>query len=100
MTEYKADKMPVGKHFEAVRPFSLQTIELQNGDLIYTSTDGFGDQFGVNGKKLMKKKLKEELLKIQHQPMSEQKEYLDHFFENWKGDTEQVDDVCVIGVRI
>lgn len=100
LKEYKADKMPVGKYNEDVHPFTLQTIELQKEDIIYTSTDGFADQFGSNGKKLMKKKFKEELLKIHHQPMAEQKHHLDQFFENWKGNTEQVDDVCVIGVRI
>jgi len=100
LTEYKADKMPVGKYSEEMRSFTLQTIALQKGDVIYTSTDGFADQFGVTGKKLMKKKMKEELLKIHQQPMDEQKEYLDHFFESWKGNHEQVDDVTVIGVRI
>ena len=100
LVEYKADKMPVGKYMEETRPFILQTIELQKGDVIYTSTDGYADQFGVNGKKLMKQKFKEELVKIHHQPLSEQKEYLSQFFENWKGANEQVDDVCVIGIRI
>ncbi|MES2286730.1 MAG: tetratricopeptide repeat protein [Bacteroidota bacterium] len=100
LTEYKADKMPVGKFNEDVRPFTLQTIELQKEDTIYTTTDGFADQFGTNGKKLMKKKFKEELLKIHHRSMAEQKQHLDQFFETWKGNTEQVDDVCIIGVRI
>ena len=100
LIEYKADKMPVGKYSEKMESFTLNTIELQKGDIIYTSTDGFADQFGSNGKKLMKKKFKEELLKIHQQPMAEQKEYLNQFFENWKENAEQVDDVCVIGVRI
>jgi tetratricopeptide (TPR) repeat protein len=100
LIEYKADKMPVGKYSENMTSFTLQTIELQKGDTIYTSTDGFADQFGTNGKKLMKKKLKEELLKIHQEPMIEQKQHLEQFFENWKGNTEQVDDVCIIGVRI
>jgi serine phosphatase RsbU (regulator of sigma subunit) len=100
LVEYKPDKMPVGKHLDVMHPFTLQTIELQKGDIIYTSTDGFADQFGVNGKKLMKKKFKEELLKIHHEPMREQKKYLNLFFENWKGDLDQVDDIAVIGIRI
>jgi ligand-binding sensor domain-containing protein/serine phosphatase RsbU (regulator of sigma subunit) len=100
LTEYKADKMPVGKHSEELHPFTLQTIDLIKGDIIYTSTDGFPDQTGKNDKKLMKKNLKEQLLSIHTLPMAEQKEYLNAFFEDWKGDTEQVDDVCVVGVRI
>ena len=100
LKEYKADKMPVGKYTDAPPSFTLQTIELQKDDIIYTSTDGFADQFGTTGKKLMKKKFKEELLKIHTQPMTEQKAYLSSFFKNWKGTLEQVDDVCVIGIRI
>jgi len=100
LIEYKADKMPVGKYTENIHPFNLRTIELKKADIIYTSTDGFADQFGTKGKKLMKKKFKEELLKIHHQPMNQQKEHLNQFFESWKGDLEQVDDVCVIGIRI
>jgi tetratricopeptide (TPR) repeat protein len=100
LTEYKADKMPVGKYGEKMAPFTLQTIFIEKGDIVYTSTDGYADQFGVSGKKLMKKRFKEELLKIHHLPMNEQKEYLASFFESWKGTNEQVDDVCVIGVRI
>ncbi len=100
LIEYKGDKMPVGKYTEEMRPFTLQTIELKKDDIIYTSTDGFADQFGTKGKKLKKKKFKEELIKIHQQPMSGQKEYLNQFFENWKGNLEQVDDVCIIGIRI
>lgn len=92
--------MPVGKYQENLKPFTLQTIELLKGDIIYTSTDGYADQFGTNGKKLMKKNFKAELLKIHNMPMSEQKEYLIRFFDAWKNNTEQVDDVCVIGIRV
>jgi tetratricopeptide (TPR) repeat protein len=101
LIEYKGDKMPVGKYDEKNEgPFTLHTIAIQKDDIFYTSTDGFADQFGMTGKKLMKKKFKEELLKIQHLPMSEQQIYLDNFFETWRSGTEQVDDVCVIGVKI
>jgi hypothetical protein len=32
--------------------------------------------------------------------MEKQRELIDKSFEDWKGDLEQLDDVCVIGVRI
>jgi sigma-B regulation protein RsbU (phosphoserine phosphatase) len=100
LAEYKADKMPVGMYHEELKPFALNTIELQKGDIVYTSSDGYGDQFGENGKKLMKKRFKEELLKIAPLPMEEQKDYLNNFVESWKGKVEQVDDILVIGIRI
>jgi serine phosphatase RsbU (regulator of sigma subunit) len=93
--------MPVGKGDRQDVPFTLQTIKLQKSDTIYTLTDGFPDQFGgPNGKKFMSKKLKELLLANVHLPISQQKELLETTFKNWVGDLEQVDDVCVVGIKI
>ncbi|PIQ16195.1 MAG: histidine kinase, partial [Flavobacteriales bacterium CG18_big_fil_WC_8_21_14_2_50_32_9] len=55
---------------------------------------------GQKGKKMMYKPFKELLISIQDKTMDEQKVILEEHFENWKGSLEQVDDVCVIGVRI
>lgn len=48
----------------------------------------------------MYKPFKNLLLSIQDKNMNDQKEILEQRFNEWKGDLEQVDDVCVIGVRI
>jgi len=101
LIEYKADKMPVGKYNEDNKSFTLQTITLQKGDIIYTASDGYADQFGgPNGKKFLNKQLKELLLDIQHLPMQDQKTILDKTINNWKGNFEQVDDILIIGVRV
>jgi serine phosphatase RsbU (regulator of sigma subunit) len=101
VTEYKADKMPVGKYGGEMKPFSLRKIAIQKGDLIYTFTDGFADQFGgEKGKKFKYKQLQEALISHCDLPMEEQKEILDKTFEQWRGNLEQIDDVLVIGVRI
>lgn len=101
VTEYKPDKMPVGKYGGEMKPFSLQKISLQKGDIIYTFTDGFADQFGGDkGKKFKYKQLQEILLQHSELPMEDQKLLLDKAFENWRGKLEQIDDVLVIGVRI
>lgn len=97
----RADKMSVGKGHDDSIPFTYNEIELQKGDTIYTFTDGFADQFGgIKGKKFMYKKLSDYLLSINHEPMDLQKQKLKEQFESWKGSLEQVDDVCVIGVRV
>lgn len=44
--EFKPDKFPVGKYGEELKPFTLQKTDLKKGDIIYTFTDGFADQFG------------------------------------------------------
>ncbi|NUM49650.1 MAG: tetratricopeptide repeat protein [Flavobacteriales bacterium] len=101
LIEFKPDKMPVGKHEKDTEPFNLHTINVQLGDVIYTLTDGFSDQFGGNkDKKFMIKNVKELFLQIAHLPMSEQEQKLADEFEKWKGANHQVDDVCIIGVRI
>jgi serine phosphatase RsbU (regulator of sigma subunit) len=100
LMEFKPDKQPIGKH-TTEKPFTTHTIELQKGDTIYIFTDGFADQFGgKKAKKFMYKPFKELLLSIQEKTMEEQKIVLEQHFDNWKGKLEQVDDVCIIGVRI
>ena len=99
--EIKPDKMPVGKHDKQDVSFTQQTIDIKKGDVIYTITDGFSDQFGGSlGKKFMSKKLRELLSKNAHLPMKEQRTILENTFISWIGDLEQIDDVTLIGVRV
>jgi len=99
--EIKPDKMPLGKHDKQDVSFTSQTIDLQKGDVIYTLTDGYPDQFGgIHEKKFMSKNLRKLLATNAHLPMNEQKELLTKTFHTWKAHLEQVDDVCIIGVRI
>ena len=101
LIEIKGEKMPIGKHHNDSIPFVGGEFETQKGDVIYTITDGFQDQFGGDkGKKFKVKPFKNYLISIAHLPMVEQKEKLVHTFSAWKGEEEQVDDVCVIGVKI
>jgi len=101
LEEYKPDKMPVGKYGDESKSFSLNTINLQKGDVVYTFTDGFADQFGgPKGKKFKYKQLEEKLTEYHKLPMEEQKKALAEVFDNWKGNMEQIDDVLVVGVRI
>ena len=98
--EIKPNKQPIGKYLVS-QPFTTHTIELQKGDTIYIFTDGFADQFGgEKGKKFKLKSLKELILSVQDKDMFEQKQIIDKVFEDWKGNLDQIDDVCIIGVRI
>lgn len=99
--EIKPDKMPIGKHDKDIVSFTQQEIDLHKGDVVYTLTDGFPDQFGgKNGKKFMNKNLRELLVANSHLPMQEQKELIEKTFADWVGNLEQVDDVTLIGVKI
>ncbi len=99
LTHYRPDKMPVAIHYK-MEPFSLQKIELQKGDAFYIFSDGYSDQFGgPKQKKFMSMQLKETLVAMAGNPMLQQGERLNEIFEKWQGDSPQVDDVTLIGVR-
>jgi len=100
ITEIKPNKQPIGK-YALQTPFTTHKMQLKSGDTIYLFTDGLADQFGgAQGKKFKYKRLKELLLNNKHSTMDEQKESLEKAFNSWKGALEQVDDVCVIGMKI
>jgi len=97
--ETKANKQPIGK-FDNPLPYTTHIFELQKGDSVYLFSDGYVDQFGgEKGKKFKAKAFRELLLSIQDKAMEEQKVFIDEAFETWRGNLEQIDDVCVIGVR-
>ncbi len=102
LLELDYDKMPVGvSHNMEYKDFSSFSVNLKPGTCIYTFTDGFADQFGgPKGKKFMYKKLRELLHTIASLPMQEQVLILDKALKDWKGDSDQVDDILVIGVRV
>ena len=98
--EYKPNKQPVGKTLNPT-PFTTNTISLQKEDSLFIFSDGFSDQFGgEKGKKFMSRQFKNFLLSINNLSMDTQKELILEKFKDWKGNNEQVDDVCVVGVRV
>ena len=98
--EIKANKQAIG-YTENISPFTTHTFEVEEGDTLYTFSDGYPDQFGgENGKKYKSANFRKFLLSIQDENLDKQKRLVSEEFENWKGKLEQIDDVCVIGVRL
>lgn len=98
--EIKPNKQPIGL-YQAPTSFTTHTIELAKGDTIYVFTDGYQDQFGgPKGKKFKAKQLKEMILTHRSMSMDDQLSLLQNKFLEWKGEIEQLDDVCVIGVKV
>jgi len=100
LVEVKSDKQPIGKFIDP-KPFTNNEIKVNSGDLIYLYSDGYADQFGGSkGKKLKTTSFREVIKQYSQEKLSEQKHLLEQFFENWRGELEQLDDVCVMGVKI
>jgi serine phosphatase RsbU (regulator of sigma subunit)/Tfp pilus assembly protein PilF len=101
LIEKKADKMPIGIYSWVDDPFTRHDIALRKGDMVYSFSDGYADQFGgPSQKKFMIKNFKKMLLKIHSKTLKEQKRILVETLEQWMADTSQVDDILVIGVRV
>ena len=100
LIEIKGDKQPIGSYANQNKFTNVQ-FQLQKGDMVYASTDGYPDQFGgVDGKKLKTKQFKEKLVEYSDLSVEDQKKSLQEYFNYWKGDLEQLDDICVLGVKI
>ena len=105
--EVKGNKQPIG-NFDLATPFMTHTIDVEKGDRLYMFSDGFADQFGgvdsvarsQGGKKFKSKALKRLLVKNSQLSPHRQMEAIEKEFHNWKGELEQLDDVCVMVVEI
>lgn len=98
-TEIKADKLPIGA-YDGENVFNEHKVRLEKGDTIYVFSDGYADQFGgEHNKKMKSAKFKDMLIENYGITMSDQKDFLRDAFEDWKGNFEQIDDVCIIGYR-
>jgi len=98
--ETKANKQPIGPYLNRV-PFDLHTFKLIPGDSLYIFSDGYADQFGgPNNRKFLYKNFKQTILKNQEMPMERQKTFYNQIINAWMSNHEQIDDICLIGVRV
>jgi serine phosphatase RsbU (regulator of sigma subunit) len=97
----KADRMPVGVHERDDNAFTNNVFDIKKGDIYYILSDGLIDQFGgPDGKKFMTKRFKDLIMDIYDKPMAEQKAIIDQEHLKWRGETEQLDDIILIGVKV
>jgi serine phosphatase RsbU (regulator of sigma subunit) len=104
LLEYKPNKQPIG-NWENATPFTSHVIQLESMDVLYLFTDGFQDQFGTDDilkpiKKFKPAGMRKMLQSIATLAAEEQYQRVQHTFETWKGDTDQIDDVTLIGICI
>ena len=100
LLQLPGDRMPVGIG-ERQESFKTYTHDLMNGDMLYLYTDGYADQFGgPKGKKFMYRRLNDLLKELSSADTLDQKKHLSETFLQWKGNVEQIDDVCILGIKL
>jgi serine phosphatase RsbU (regulator of sigma subunit) len=101
LNNYRGDHQPVGLLLGDKKPFTKHEVKLKKNDMLYIYSDGYQDQFGgEKGKKYMGAKFKKQLLRINKESTDKQLILLEEEFKSWTHNYEQIDDVCVMGVRI
>lgn len=101
LIEVKPTKHSIGGVSAAAKHFEDHEIKLEKDSNIYLFSDGYTDQFGgEKGKKLKYKPFKDFLVSIIDKPMKEQGEIVARKFFDWKNNLEQIDDICVMGIRV
>ncbi len=98
--EIKPNKMAIGDG-DNKKSYQTHTLPLHKKDTVYLFSDGYADQFGgPKGKKFMYKPFKKLLLSLQDKKMENQRSALNQTIVDWMGELDQLDDICIMGVRI
>lgn len=102
VTQVKGDKNPIGgaqqeEHIE----FNLHEIDIDSPIHFYMFSDGYQDQFGgENDRKFGIRTMRQNIHKRSVLPLKEQYLRLETDLQEWMKETNQIDDILVIGMRI
>lgn len=100
MRKYNGSIYSIGQQ-KHLSKFTNTELDFEHNDTIYMGSDGYPDQFDKNNKKKISRRNFERVLhQIANRDMSNQKEYLEEYLNDWKGDVRQTDDILVMGVKI
>jgi serine phosphatase RsbU (regulator of sigma subunit) len=100
MQELKGSKHSLGGMITGCKVFAETKVNYSENDMIYLFTDGCTDQFGgEHNKKFSSRQLRELISTGCTLSMLEQKAKIEQALDNWKGRTEQTDDILLMGIR-
>ena len=93
--EYKSSNAIMGSAVN--EEFAEEIINVNSGDVVFLSSDGYPDQFGAEGK-LKYSRFRALLQECAQMKPDKAKEFLSAKLDLWRGDLEQTDDVMVVGM--
>ncbi len=100
LKEYNGHRQSIGLQQDPLK-FERTVVDIEPHDMVYMFTDGIVDQFGgPNDRKFMRKNLRALLLDVAHLPVDVQQEMVAERLNSWRGATPQLDDICLLGLRI
>ena len=99
--EIKPTKASIASFTEPNFKYAGHEVQLETGDSVYMTSDGYPDQFGgAEGKKYMTKNLKKLILSIRNKDIPEQESIIKNTINTWMQGYEQVDDLLFIGIKM
>jgi serine phosphatase RsbU (regulator of sigma subunit) len=100
LIELKPTRNPIGSYPKEV-PFETETIQLLPKDRVFMFSDGYKDQFGgENFEKIKSRRFKELIIGTGNVPLAEQKNEIEQYFDVWKGENSQTDDVLLFAFEV
>ena len=101
LTEYKPVRNPIGI-YPRILPFENSEVDIQHGDYVYMYSDGFADQLDGEAHKFSSRRLRQLLCEINAKTKSakEQSDLLNTAIDQWRGNTDQMDDILIGGYCI
>ncbi len=99
--EIPGDRLTIGSPWEGEAPeFTLHSLEVAPGDMLYLFSDGYSDQLSPENKRYQHRRLLELLESIASQPAAQQRLLIEAELARWMGSTRQTDDILIIGLRV
>jgi serine phosphatase RsbU (regulator of sigma subunit) len=102
LAHLRADRKSIGGGTDPAdqAEFTTQHLELQPGDVVYLSTDGFADQNNAQRRKLGRSRLLTTLAHHGHLPLAQQAEILANLLDDHAQGSPSRDDITLVGVRV
>lgn len=99
--EIEGCSFSIGGIYMKNKVFQNREFNIDNESIVYLFTDGFSDQFGgEKNKKYGSVRFHEFIKKISNEEFEEQSSLIEKEFIGWKRNNYQIDDVCVLGIKV